>query len=332
MRFKAWRGLGDAYRAAVEGHSPWRPDDAAPAPVLCGDVRADPALAPFRAALEREGIGALGFFPLRSGGRLLGKFMVYHPRPHAFTEGERRMATAIADQVALAVDRKLSALERERLIGMVGHDLRNPLSAITMSAAVLRRSADGALAKPVQRIVTSAKRMERLISQLLEFAQARHGNGIPVRPRPADLARIAQAVVDELEAGHPGRRIAVEAEGDTAGEWDPDLLAEVLSNLVANAVQHGGGGPVTLRLRETEGEITAEVHNGGPAIPADVLPHLFDPFRRGRSPEGSRSQSVGLGLFISREIVRAHRGAIDVRSSAAGGTTVSVRLPRTSRR
>jgi signal transduction histidine kinase len=215
---------------------------------------------------------------------------------------------------------------------MVGHDLRNPLSAITMSAVALERKGGDALAKPVQRIVSSARRMERLISQLLDFAQARYGNGIPVRPRPADLAQVARAAVDELEAGHPGRRIAVEAEGDTAGEWDPDLLAEVVSNLVGNAVQHGAGQPVTVRLRGAGAEVIAEVHNGGRPIAPELVPHLFDPFRRGRGADASRAGGIGLGLFITREIVRAHRGAIEVRSDAAAGTTVSVRLPRASGR
>jgi signal transduction histidine kinase len=328
MRFKAWRGLSDAYRAAVEGHTPWRPDDHAPAPVLCADVRAEPALAAFRDVFAREEIGALGFFPLWAGGRLLGKFMVYHPAAHAFSQAEIRVAAAIADQIALAVERKLAVLERERLLGIVGHDLRNPLSAILMSAAALRKRSGDDAARPIDRIVASARRMERLISQLLEFAQARHGRGLPVHPRPADAADVLRNVAEEIEAAHPGARVAVELEGDTGGEWDPDLLAEALSNLVGNAVQHGGDAQVTARVRGAGAEVLAEVHNGGPPIPPELLPHLFDPFRRGHADEAERSQSVGLGLFITREIVRAHGGTIAVRSTADEGTTVAVRLPR----
>jgi signal transduction histidine kinase len=252
--------------------------------------------------------------------------MVYHPRPHAFTDRETRLAAAIADQIAFAVDRKLAALERERLLGIVSHDLRNPLNAITMSAAaLLKRDGEGDAARPVHRIVSSARRMERLIRQLLDFAAARHGAGIPVQPAPADLAEIARSSLDELEAARPDRPLALEVEGDTSGTWDPDLLGEALSNLVGNALQHGSG-TVTVRVRGAGPEVAVEVHNEGPPIPPEVLPHLFDPFRRGRS-DASPSRSVGLGLFITREIVRAHRGTIHVRSSR-GGTTVSVRLPR----
>jgi signal transduction histidine kinase len=330
MRFKAWRGLSEAYLAAVEGHSPWPVDGPAPEPILCEDVREDERTVVLRPVYAREGIGAVGFFPLCSGGRLVGKFTVCYPRVHAFTDDERRLGIAIADQIAFAVDRKLTALERERLMGIVGHDLRNPLNAITMSAAALLKREDlgDAFAKPVQRIVASAQRMARIIRQLLDFAAARQGGGLPVHPVPADLAVIARNVVDELAAANPGRQLALDVEGSPAGEWDPDLLGEVFSNLVGNALQHGGDGPVTVRIRGASAHVLAEVHNGGPAIPPELRPHLFDPFRRGRSDGGSQSRSVGLGLFITREIVRAHRGTIEVTSSEPEGTRIALRLPR----
>jgi signal transduction histidine kinase len=327
LRFEAWRGLSDAYRSAVEGHSPWRPDTMDPAPVLVEDVRADPALAPLRPALAREGIGALGFFPLATGGRLLGKFMVYYPGRHAFTERERRLAGAIADQVAFAVDRTLASLERERFLGIVGHDLRNPLNAITVTAGLLLRGEDpGRLAAGARRILTSAGRMERLISQVLDLAKARHGGGLPIRRAAADLAEVARHAVEELAAAHPDRRFRFAAEGETRAELDADRVAEVFSNLVGNAVQHGGDGPIEVSVRGEAAELLAEIQNGGAPIPPAALPALFDPFRRGPGG-GDRPGSVGLGLFISREIVRAHGGRIEVRSGEAG-TTFVVRLPR----
>jgi signal transduction histidine kinase len=331
MRFKAWRGLSDAYRATVEGHSPWRAEDRNPPPALVPDVRQDPALGPLRPAFDAEGIGALGFFPLWSGERLLGKFMVYYRGAHAFTDAETRLAAAIADQIALAVDRQLAVLERERVLGVVGHDLRNPLNAITVSAAtLLRRELDDEVARSVRRIQTSARRMERLITQLLEFAQARHGGGIPVHARATDLVAVTRTVLDELAAANDGRSLLLHAEADVTGEWDPDLLGEALSNVVGNAVQHGTGD-VHVHLHADGEEVVLEIHNDGPPIPGDVLPQLFDPFRRGTAPEAERSRSVGLGLFITREIVRAHRGAIEVRSTEAEGTTAVVRLPRGAR-
>jgi signal transduction histidine kinase/uncharacterized small protein (DUF1192 family) len=329
MRFKAWRGLSDAYRAAVEGHSPWRAGDARPSPVIVEDVREAEALVHLAGTFEREGIGALAFFPLCHGGRLRGKFMVYHHEVHAFTDAEVRIATAIADEVACAVDRKLAALERERMLGIVGHDLRNPLNAVTMAAGMLlRQELPEGVERSVRRISTSATRMERLISQLLLFAQARHAGGVPVNRTACELGELARRVVDELLAARPEREVAIERAGELSGTWDPDRLDEVLSNLVGNALQHGAEGPVTVRLRGEGAEVVIEVHNGGVAIPAATLPHVFDPFRRGDGAGGERSHSVGLGLFISREIARAHGGSIAVASSEGEGTTFVVRLPR----
>ncbi len=328
MRFTAWRGLSDGYRAAVEGHTPWRPEDRNPDPVLWEDVRADPRATELLPALEREGIGALGFFPLSTGERLVGKFMVYYSGPHAFTSAERRIAGAIADQVAFAVDRKLAALERERFVGIVGHDLRTPLGAIRMSAEALLKVAPGvAVSRPARRILASADRMQRLIEQLVEFSQARHGAGIPVRLAPCDLGRIARHVAEELQAAHPDRALTIDVEGDVSGEWDADRLGEVLSNIVGNAIEHGGGAPVSVRVHGAGPEAIAAVHNEGPPIPPAMLPHLFDPFRRGGGSSRA-SPHVGLGLFIAREIVVAHGGDIRVRSARGRGTTFEVRLPR----
>jgi signal transduction histidine kinase len=329
MRFKAWRGLSPEYRAGVEGHSPWRSQDKRPAPVLVEDARADAALAPFLPILEREEIRALGFFPLFSRGRLKGKFMVYYRAQHPFTDEERRIAGAIADQIAFAVSRHLASQERDRFLGIVGHDLRNPLSAVTMSAAALQSEAlPGRAGTLVQRIVKSAQRMDGLITELLDFARARDATGFPIQRTPCNLADIARRVLDELEAGRPAATASLRAQGDTRGEWDGDRVAQVLSNLVANAMQHGTGA-VDVSLRAEGDEVVADVHNDGEPIPPGALPSLFDPFRRGRS--ASTENHLGLGLFISREIVRAHGGTIAVRSSAAEGTTFSVRLPRAAR-
>jgi signal transduction histidine kinase len=326
MRFKAWRGLSDEYRAAVEGHSPWRPEEERPGPVLVEDVRSDPRLAELLPVFEREGIGALGFFPLVSRGRLKGKFMVYHRDPHPFPEEERRLAGAIADQIAFAVSRSLATQERDRFLAIVGHDLRNPLTAITMSATgLLREPLSERGAALLRRVVSSAQRMDGLIQVLLDFARARDATGFPIQPRPCDLAEIARRVVDELEAGRPERKVSLRVDADARGEWDPDRVAQVLSNLVANALQHGAE-PIEVRLGGDRDDVLAAIHNGGAPIAPAALPTLFDPFRRGGS--ASAESHLGLGLFISREIVRAHGGAIDVRSTAADGTTFTVQLPR----
>jgi signal transduction histidine kinase len=328
MRFKAWRGLSEDYRAAVEGHTPWKPDEKDPSPVLVSDVRADPSLRSYSPVFEKEGIGALAFFPLFSGGRLLGKFMLYYPGPHAFTDAETRLAQGIAHQVAFAVERKFAHLERDRILGIVSHDLKNPLTAVTVAAAtLLRQNIDPVTASSVRRIASGASRMERLIAQLLEFAQARHGGGIGIERRAADLREVISRVVDELETAYPGARIAVRGAQRCSGSWDDDRVAEVFSNLIGNAVQHGGGTEVRITLKAAADVVSVEIHNGGPAIPAGLMPKLFDPYRRGGQSKGG-PEGVGLGLFISREIVRAHGGTIAVESDAVAGTTFTVRLPR----
>jgi len=328
IRFKAWRGLSEKYRAAVEGHSPWKPDSKNPSPVLVSDVREDPRLRRYLPVFEEERIGALAFFPLVSAGLLLGKFMLYYPGPHTFTEAETRLAQGIAHQVAFAVERRFAQQERERILGVVSHDLRNPLSAVTVAAkTLLCQEIDANAAKSVRRIASSASRMERLIAQLLQFAQARHGGGIAVARKPVDLVEIVSRVVEELETAHPEKTIALTCAARCSGSWDGDRLADVFSNLIGNAVQHGGDSAVQVAIVTTDAEVAAAIHNGGPPIPAGLIPKLFDPYRRGGQPTGN-PDGVGLGLFISREIIRAHGGNIEVRSDEVEGTTFTVRLPR----
>ena len=166
-----------------------------------------------------------------------------------------------------------------------------------------------------------------LTTLLLDFAQARHGSGIPIRRKPSDLAEIARGVLDELEAAHPERTASLVAQGDARGDWDADRMAQVISSLVTNAIQYGGGSAIAVTVQPGPAEVTIEVHNGGDPIPATLLPHLFDPFSGSFSSQGA-AHSVGLGLFISREIVRGHGGRIQVRSSKADGTAFTVQLPR----
>lgn len=130
----------------------------------------------------------------------------------------------------------------------------------------------------------------------------------------------------EIRAGQPDAVVRLQAGGDLRGEWDPDRLAQVVSNLVGNGIQHGSGTPVTLTARGDGDSVTLAVHNGGPPIPPDVLPFVFEPLARGRGE--SAGHSIGLGLFIARAIVLAHGGNIQVNSSTDAGTTFTVRLPK----
>ncbi|WP_395841564.1 ATP-binding protein [Cystobacter fuscus] len=221
---------------------------------------------------------------------------------------------------------------RERFLGIVGHDLRNPLGAIDLSARVLDRSGhlDESEHRMVGRIRASTERMTRMIGELLDFTRGRLGGGMPVHPQVADLAAICREALDEVRTSLPGARVRLRVLGHGAGEWDAGRLSQVISNLVSNAVHYSPQGkPVRVTLRgEGVDHVVLTVHNHGPPIPPELLPVLFEPFRRGPGTGPSNQDGLGLGLYIVRQIVLAHGGQLEVSSSAEQGTTFSVRLPR----
>lgn len=223
---------------------------------------------------------------------------------------------------------------RERLIGIVSHDLRTPLGAISAGAGLLLRQ-EGLPEKSLRtvgRIASSAERMARMIEELLDFTRVRLGGGIPVQRTPSDLYPVVRHAVEEVEMVFPGRQVRLEAHGDFRGEWDEGRLAQVVGNLLKNALTYSPEDtPVTVGLHAEATWVRLDVHNHnreGP-IPPETLPTLFDPFRRGEAShtEGAR-EGLGLGLYIAREIVSAHRGFIDVMSSEQEGTVFTLRLPR----
>jgi signal transduction histidine kinase len=219
----------------------------------------------------------------------------------------------------------------EMFVGILGHDLRNPLGAILTGAQLLERQInDPTLVRVIRRMTSSGERMTNMIEQLLDLTRARLAGGlgfVRVRRR-LDVASLVQRTVDELRAAHPEREIVVEATGDCTTVGDADRLLQLFSNLVANALNHGQPGPaVSLRVDGREGEIAVEVRNRG-VIPADFIPTIFDPFRS-RQRNSSKARGLGLGLFISQQIAVAHGGAVTVESSEETGETVfTVEVPR----
>jgi PAS domain S-box-containing protein len=222
-------------------------------------------------------------------------------------------------------------LFRERLLGIVGHDLRDPLAASVLSVQLLMRHGQRPATETLtlERMHRSLRRMTRLVNALLDFARSREGVSIPIRRERLDLGGLCREVLDELSAGHSRRQLELEVGGPVLGAWDGDRLAQVVSNLVNNAVHHGDKDlPVRIRVSATETSACLEVHNWGAPITAADLAHVFDPFWTARGSDPGRAQGAGLGLYIVREIVVAHGGTVDARSSAAEGTLFSVRLPR----
>lgn len=166
--------------------------------------------------------------------------------------------------------------------------------------------------------------MARMIEDLLDFSRAQQAGGFPIERERCNLVEIARQVVSEIRAANPERAIALDAIEALEGSWDARAVAQVVSNLVGNAVQHGAERPVTVVVHGGA-EAILEVHNDGEPIPHELLEDLFEPYRRGQGEP--RSRGLGLGLYITREIVRAHGGTIDVRSTRDAGTRFVVRLP-----
>jgi two-component system sensor histidine kinase/response regulator len=216
----------------------------------------------------------------------------------------------------------------ELFTAVLGHDLRNPLSAILNSANLLERiSTDDVVRQSATRMLNSGRRMSRMIDDMLDLTRARLGGGIPLRRQETDFGQLVQRVIQEHQVSSPDRTFQINQEGSLSGYWDADRLAQVTSNLIGNALEHGESREAILvNLNGTPTDaVTLAVTNSG-VVPPEVLPHLFDPFRGGQRHVG-RSDGLGLGLFIVQQIVLAHGGQVDVKSDS-GRTTFSVRLPR----
>jgi two-component system sensor histidine kinase/response regulator len=214
----------------------------------------------------------------------------------------------------------------EMFVGILGHDLRTPLSTIVTGAQMLERQlSDDRQLRNIGRMRSAAGRMVRMIDQLLDLTRARSGGGLQIKREELNAEVLAKSVIEELRLSNPERHIHLNVHGDPHMRGDGDRLQQVLSNLVGNAIRHGDGdSPITVNL-DCGDQVVLRIHNQGVIAP-ELLPVLFDPFRGART--ASSSGGLGLGLFISEQIVRTHGGTVDVTSNAKEGTTFTVRLPR----
>ncbi|HSS03281.1 MAG TPA: HAMP domain-containing sensor histidine kinase [Kofleriaceae bacterium] len=217
----------------------------------------------------------------------------------------------------------------EMFAGVLGHELRNPLNAILAAAQLLeRRTSAPELTRPLRRIINSGERMTRMISQLLDFTRVRVGRGLELEPAAADLGEIGARAVDELRTAHPDAPLELRAHGDLRGHWDAERIAQVVTNLVGNAIDHGEpSAPVAVTLcGDDPAAVRLTVENRG-TVPDHLIPALFDPFGAARH-RGGKSSGLGLGLYISREIIASHGGEVSAACDGERRTRIEVRLPR----
>ncbi|RKG97328.1 hybrid sensor histidine kinase/response regulator [Corallococcus carmarthensis] len=243
----------------------------------------------------------------------------------------RQQALELAERRRVEEELQRAAELEQQLLGIVGHDIRTPLAAILTTANVqlTREALPESQRKAFERVARGGERIHRIVDQLLDFTRARVGGGIPVVPGAGDLNELCRRLVDELRAARPERSIQCDFAHDSLpGVWDLDRLAQVVANLLDNALKYSPHDtPVRLRTYEQGADcVFLEVQNAGAPIPAHVLPTLFQPFRRGDGP-GQR-ESLGLGLYIARSIVEAHGGTLRVESTPESGTVFSLCLPR----
>ncbi len=258
---------------------------------------------------------------------------------HSSVDEVNRFNEGLDQALAESIERYSSEVgaSRDMFLAVLGHDLRGPLAGIDMSTLLLTKPglSEAARLQGAQRIKRASREMNRLITDLLEYTRTRLGAGIPIARALCDLGPVCEESLESIRVGCPEQEFVHRMSGDLTIEADAPRLQQALSNLLNNAVQHGDReSPVQFSAEGDADAVVIKVANAGAAIPADALQSIFEPLVQAPSAgalahERSKT-SLGLGLFIVREIVLGHGGTIAVESSAERGTVFTIRLPRTA--
>lgn len=221
---------------------------------------------------------------------------------------------------------------RSLFLGILGHDLRDPLSAAAsaIELQLVTRDDEDAHREATEKVRRSLARMEGMIRDLLDFARTRLGSPMPLAMKPTDLKEICREVVEAFELSHRGRRINLECTGDLTGTWDADRIHQLLANLIKNALEHGDSDkPVTVTAQGEADGIVLSVHNAGPPIPRETRHTIFEPLTRADIGIGLHNAvSLGLGLYVVKQVAKAHAADVEILSALGEGTTFTLRLPR----
>jgi signal transduction histidine kinase len=300
--------------------------------------------------IERFGLHGLGILPFPISDPIQGVVTVtrdrgslpFHPDDIAtittcieYASFAIQTALRFDAERAIAAEREATSQYLQQMLAIVGHDLRTPLGAMNVGIGLLGDigAADPQVAPIVRRLESTTRRMTGIVEQLLDVTRARLGHGMPMKPVEVNLVALARSAIEELSLTFAKTKFELVAAGDVLGMWDGDRLAQMLANLMSNAVQYGRlEAPVVLAISTTAETVTIAITNAnreGP-IPPDEIATLFDPYQRGRD-ESRTSRGLGLGLYIVYQIVQAHGGTITVESNEQS-TTFSVTLPLSSKR
>ncbi len=347
-RFVAARGISEPYRKVVEGHVTWPGHPENPPPVLVEDVEKYEDFRPFWAALRKENIRSIGFFPLVHNGELFGKLVIYSDVLRVFSEDEKRLAQTIAGQLAQALVRKRTEADveearaaaeyanrmKDEFLAVVSHELRTPLSSIMGWASILqteRRNDPVMLAKGLAAIERNAKAQATIIGDILDVSRIIRGK-LVLDAHPISIVPLVVDTIETLRTSAAAKQITVEL--DVGSDrfmlvGDPDRIRQVAWNLVSNAIKFTpSGGRVKVRLHREADAIVLTVKDTGRGISSDFVPYVFDRFRQADASTTRREGGLGLGLSIVRHLVELHGGQVAVASEGVGkGATFTAKFP-----
>ena len=348
MRFVACHGLSKAYRAAVEGHTPWSMDDPDPSPVYISDVATadlDPVL---KAVVLGEHILSVCFIPLVIEGRLIGKFMAYQDAPEGFTDDERSLGLIISRQLAFSIERQTNALKtreaevalrradrrKDEFLAILSHELRNPIGAISVAVELIRqqKATEQVLRDAREVIGRQTVHLSRLVDDLLDTVRISQGR-LELRLEPVQLGEVLRTaqeltkpLLDEkhqtLVLAPPEQQIQIIA--------DAARLAQALSNLISNASRYSGErSTIWVESRVLPALVEVVVQDEGIGIPAEFLPRIFDMHSREEHAVLPSAGGLGIGLNLVKRLVDLHGGMVEAASPGPGqGSSFTVRLPR----
>jgi PAS domain S-box-containing protein len=333
MHFKAWRGLSDEYRKAVDGHSPWQRDERNARTIAVPDVLNDASIQDYAPVFTKEGVRSLAFIPIVYEDQLLGKFMVYYNQVHEFLADEIQMAEAVARHIAVVVERRKAeeALRRSeklatagKLAATVAHEINNPLEGIMNLAFLLRHETAGndAAARYLEDLEHELKRVSLITRRTLAFYRDTEPPGrVQLRPLIEETVNLFQSKLTTASI-----KLLSSIEDDPYVHGSTGELRQVLANLIANAMEAiGTRGEIRIDVRHRGEQVEISIADTGPGIEPSKLNRIFEPFFTTKTTTGT-----GLGLPLSREIIQRHGGSMQAANGPTGGAVITINLPELS--